>query len=361
MLWRHAHLTYCLNVHPGESLAEVEAAIRGPAAAVKERVSPDRPFGVGLRLSARAAGELEPRAADFRDELAAAGMYAFTVNGFPYGRFHGTRVKEAVHRPDWTSPERLDYTERLARILAVLLPPGIDGSISTSPLAYGKHVPERAFTNLLAAGRTLSRLGTRTGHRISLAIEPEPDCAVETVAEAVDLFDRLRDAGDGEATGPLGICLDACHFATNFESPAGALKRLEAAGVPVPKIQLSVALVVPEGADPVSALTPYADRVWLHQTRVRTAAGEILRYPDLPPALEAAPEGEWRVHFHVPLHTQPRAGLATSAQLLDGEFLNAAIRPGRHIEVETYTFAVLPGRARDVVDSVAAELRWLLD
>lgn len=361
MLYRGSHLSYCLNIHPGESLDEVRDAIRGPAAAVKARICPDAPFGLGLRLSAEAAEELEPTAGALRDELAAAGMYAFTINGFPYGRFHGDEVKESVYEPDWTTAERLEYTVTLGHILAALLPDGVPGSISTSPLVYGKQIPEEAVVNLLAAGRALARIAADTGRPVRLALEPEPDCAVETTAEAIDLFERLRDLGDGEATGPLGVCLDTCHLATNFEDPAGALRRFAAAGVPVPKIQLSASLRVPAGADARSLLTPWIDRVWLHQTRVRTADGEILRYPDLPHALGENPEGEWRVHYHVPLHLEPKAGLATTAGLLTEDFLRLAAVPGRHLEAETYTFEVLPEPPGDVVTSVAGELRWLLD
>ena len=49
-------------------------------------------------------------------------LYVFTINGFPYGCFHGARVKENVYVPDWRTPERRDYTNLLADILADLLP-----------------------------------------------------------------------------------------------------------------------------------------------------------------------------------------------------------------------------------------------
>ena len=43
-------LTYCTNIHPAESWAEVRANLETHVRAVKARVSPDAPFGVGLRL-----------------------------------------------------------------------------------------------------------------------------------------------------------------------------------------------------------------------------------------------------------------------------------------------------------------------
>lgn len=131
-------LTYCTNVHPGESWAEVEANLRRYLPAIKAKVAPDRPFGVGLRLSAEAAAALSQRPAleGLRALLAEEGLYVFTLNGFPYGRFHGEAVKEKVYLPDWREEARLAYTDRLAAILAALLPEGGEGSISTVPGAF---------------------------------------------------------------------------------------------------------------------------------------------------------------------------------------------------------------------------------
>jgi len=359
MRWQGAHLTYCLNIHPGETWEENLAAITTHAAEVKRRVSPDEPFGLGLRLSAQAASELQGRVESFRDYLAQAGMYVFTINGFPYGRFHGTRVKEDVYLPDWSAPERLAYTETLASVLAELLPDGMSGSISTVPVAYGKAIREEAVENILAAGRSLARLEAQTGRRVSLAFEPEPDCLIETTDEAIRFWELLRSRAEAEDLGRLGICVDTCHAAVEFEDPADAIRRLASAGIPVPKIQISSALVVPRGADAAGLLAPFTDEVYLHQTRVKSDAG-LERFSDLPDALGAAPDGEWRVHFHVPLNFAGDGGLGSTASFLDDEFFAEALAPGRHIEIETYSFDVLPGPRGDVVDSIASEFAWLL-
>ncbi len=333
-------------------------AIFTHAVRVKERVSADAPFGLGLRLSAKAAGELVEAPGPFRDELERAGMYVFTVNGFPYGRFHGGRVKQNVYLPDWATPQRLRYTVDLAEILAVLLPKGLSGTISTSPLVYGKDLPATAIENLLATARVLEKIHTRTGREIHLAIEPEPDCTLENTAEVLAFFDLLRRRRDGEIPPHLGICLDTCHHAVNFERPVEVLARLTAAGIPVPKIQLSAALRVREGQPAPALLEPFAEEVYLHQTRVRNAEG-LHSFPDLPAALEAAPDGEWRTHFHVPLHFESPGGLETTADLLDAEFIAAAATPGRHLEIETYTFDRLPGTPGNVVDAIVGEFHWL--
>src|SRR5438132_878800 len=103
MLVGGAHLTYCTNIHPGESWSEVRANLERHVVRVKERIAPRERFGIGLRLSAQAARELAspPLMMAFRRWLDAHDLYVFTINAFPYGAFHGTRVKEDVYRPDW--------------------------------------------------------------------------------------------------------------------------------------------------------------------------------------------------------------------------------------------------------------------
>ncbi len=356
------HLTYCTNIHPGERWAEHFAAIARSLPAVKRRVAPDAPFGVGLRLSADAAADLaEPAAmAAFKEFLAAEGLYVFTLNGFPYGAFHGTRVKDAVYRPDWSTPERLAYTTLLADLLAELLPDGMTGSISTVPCGWAGHgrLGDAMIANLRAADHHLDTLFRRTGRRIALALEPEPGCLLDATADAVPLFRRLG--------GPrhLGLCLDLCHLAVGFEEPAEALALLRAAGIPVHKLQLSAGLrLSPRDAE---ALAPFDDGVYLHQVAARTGAG-LRRYSDLADALACA-DGrtaeEWRVHFHVPLWSERLGRMASTAGVTARMLELHAARPVcGHLEVETYTWDVLPRehRGRDLNDDIARELLWVLE
>ena len=166
------HLMYCLNIHPGESLEEVKSAIRQYAAAVKAAVCPGEPFALGLRLSRLAASELLPMADDFKAFLDDSGFYAVTINGFPYGQFHGRRVKEDVYLPDWTCPERTAYTLDLARILAKLLPEGEIGTISTVPCHYGKQAKPEAMNSLLSMADELARIEQETGKRSFWPLSP---------------------------------------------------------------------------------------------------------------------------------------------------------------------------------------------
>ncbi|MDY6913003.1 MAG: metabolite traffic protein EboE [Planctomycetota bacterium] len=383
-------LTYCLNAHPGESWAENFAAIRNEALRVRDAVAPERPFALGLRLSRQAADELsEPVALSaFREFLEAENLYVFTINGFAYGVFHGTAVKDNVYRPDWRTAERLDYTIALADILAALLPEGAAGSISTVPGSYKSWIhceqDVRDMTDMLAdAALHLSMTKRQTGRHICLALEPEADCYLETAGETVAFFaGPLRKLGTRYLrsrhglsktecrkvlSGHLGVCLDTAHAAVQFEGPAETLARLRAARIAVPKVQLSAAIHLRTSPETLQRLRDFCDAVYLHQVKARTADGKIISYRDLPDALAAAeqtkPDQQWRVHFHVPLFFDGHEGLHSTADELCGEFAEQLAGGAvGHLEIETYTFNVLPEfmQPADVADGIVREYEWVL-
>jgi sugar phosphate isomerase/epimerase len=392
---RTLHLTYCSNIHPGESFAEVLANIRREATQVKARLRPDGPFGLGLRLSARAASELCACAGaldELRAELDQRGMYAFTLNGFPYGVFHGSPVKAHVYRPDWRDPARVAYTDQLIDILRVLLPQGVSGSISTVPVGFRSEIHQRAdidrsVANLLHSAARLYREHERSGLDIALAIEPEPACHLETTAEAVAFIERellsrhalqslARELG---ITSPqaervvrkhVGLCFDTCHAAVEFEHAREAVHAIEAAGVRLAKVQATTGLhVEPVDALRLEALRAFADPIYLHQVvalGMPSHAGETLtRFDDLEDALacpEAADARAWRVHFHVPVFEREISPFTNTQPFLRGAL--AAIVERQlcdQFEVETYTWGVLPEhhRTRALGDMIAEELRWV--
>lgn len=364
-----AHLTYCTNIHPGESWAEVADNLRTHVAAVKARVSPDAPFGVGLRLSARAAQELTDGAlGELKALLAAHDLYVFTINGFPYGTFHGAPVKEAVYRPDWREPERLAYTKQLVDLLRAVLPDGIDGSISTVPGCFRPRGEAPGALDDIAAGLRAAAEYC-AGTRITIAIEPEPCCLIETLDEAIAFFQaHLRGVPN------LGLCLDACHAAVEYEDLPAAIARLAEARIPIAKLQLSAGLrVAPVGPAQRAALVRYADSVYLHQVVARRG-DQLTRYVDLPAALEdratvdqPGQRGgfhEWRVHFHVPIVRDQLGPFASTQDFLAALLaLHRASPLSPHLEVETYTWDVLPPELRDlpIADAVAGELRWVVE
>ena len=388
---RPIHLAYCLNVHPGETWADQLQAIRTHAAGVRARVSRGAPFGLGLRLNRRAASDLaEPGACEaFRDEMRASGQYAFTVNAFPYGVFHGRQVKEQVYAPDWRAAERLEYTLAVAGILAECMPDDTYGSISTVPGTYrcwAKSESDRLTIarNLAACAWHLAALCRRTGREIVLALEPEPDCLLETTEDVRAFFqsNAMRQASDetaaqshagadevaGAVRRHLGVCLDTCHLALQFESPIESVRTLAGAGIRIAKVQLSAALRAPLTADALARLRAFVEPVYLHQTRIRDAAGAMRRWPDLTEELlaELRPQSdaELRCHFHVPLHFREAGDLRSTRGDITALFVAEAARAGcSHFEIETYTFHVLPDplRAADVVESLCREYEDVLE
>jgi len=375
------HLTYCLNVHPGESWAENLQAIRDDACRVRDSICPGRRFGLGLRLGYQAARELEDPAklAELREFLEREDLYVFTVNAFPYGNFHASPVKENVYRPDWTELSRVTYTATVAEILADLLPDGIRGSISTVPVSYkgfslSPQEVQLACENLIRTAEILAGIEERTGKTLLLALEPEPDCLIENTDELLAFYGGPLLEAAGRRAGceqlvrkHLGLCFDTAHAAVEFEDFVSALDSIHAAGIPIAKIQISSALAATGTPESLEALQPFCEPVYLHQTKIRHANGDLAHFADLPEALgkvAPAPGDEWRVHYHVPLFWQgdDRLG-STSGQIRPAirHVLEAGLTD--HLEIETYTFTVLPPALAPATlsDGIAEEFRWLLN
>jgi sugar phosphate isomerase/epimerase len=391
------HLTYCTNIHPADGWPAVFENLRRIAPALKARLSPSDPFGLGLRLSAREARELlEGRhLADFRAFLDREGLYVAIINGFPYGAFHGAPVKTNVYAPDWRDDARVHYTVDLIEILRRLLPDDVDGGVSTAPLSYkpwmsaaGEQDWATITTNVARVAETLARLHQTSGQLLHLDIEPEPDCLLENTSETIEFFERwLFERGAAWLAERLGVthaaaqdalrehirvCFDCCHFAVEFEDPAMAIDRFLAAGIRIGRIQLSSALKVPPSAHAATSrgvearLAPFVESTYLHQVVTRRAAA-LSRFPDLGDALHdggiAATGAESRIHFHVPLFTE-RYDQLESTQDVVRQTLRAVqgTRCARHLEIETYTWDVLPAPLKlDVTESIAREYQWVLE
>lgn len=389
-------LTYCTNIHPSNGWRDVLASLRHYGPALKARIAPDKPFGIGLRLSGQESVELlqGDQLAQFHDLLHAQGLYVFTLNGFPYGPFHNQPVKAVVHAPDWRDEERVQYTLRLVEILAALLPAGMDGGISTSPLSYRAWVNttdasqwQLLACNISRVAAAMAAVFEREGKLLHLDIEPEPDGLLERSEQLVDFFERwLLTHGAEQLAATSGVslqrareqllehvrvCFDTCHVAVAYEAPAAVLDRLEAAGIKVGKIQVSSALRLNFEADTprhelVRALRPFAESTYLHQVIQQNRDGSLYQYPDLPDALQAIDDpqiAQWRVHFHVPIFIE-RYGIFDSTQ--DTILQTFAELKRRHftnqLEIETYTWGVLPPELKvDLAVSISREYEWVLD
>ena len=380
-----SHLAYCTNIHPAETWAETRDALATHVLAVRDRLratghlAPDEPFGIGLRLSAIAARELleNDHLLRFRDWLEETGSYVFTINGFPYGSFHGTRVKEQVFRPDWADPARLEYTQNLFRILAVIARTDVSASVSTLPGSFKSFQADESLIrkHLITMAAFLDELAETTGHDFHLGLEPEPLGHFENEIETVGFFQRLHHDAPNTAAiqRRIGLNYDACHFALQYEPAAASFKLFAQAGIRISKIHLSSALAF-DPADPaaLAAIRSFEEPTYFHQVLLRpTAGGDLRRFTDLPEFFQALDDGaiqandfqEARVHFHIPLDAEPGGPLrSTGFQAREVlEWRRANPTGCDHFEIETYTWAVLPPELQRPVEAqIADEYRWVL-
>ena len=392
------HLSYCSNIHAGETWDATFQNLKIYIPEVKKRLVHKGAFGIGLRLSHEASLVLErpDRLQEFQDWLKKSNAYVYTLNCFPYGGFHRTKVKEQVHAPDWTTEARRDYTIRCFRILAQLLPEGMEGGISTSPLSY-RHwfstdvEKEAAFAqatnHLIDVVEELVRLRRETGKLLHLDIEPEPDGLLENSEELISYFKNwLLSKGKGVLSKRLGIvekeasalildhlqvCYDVCHFAIGYEKPKNTFLKFKKAGIGIGKIQLSAALklLIPDSTNERFSigkrLEEFADTTYLHQVVARTQGGGLVSYPDLPQAitqLNATEDLEWRVHFHVPIFLENYGTFqSTQEDIVEVlKLVKADPSISQHLEVETYTWEVLPEDTHLTLgEAISRELAWV--
>lgn len=373
----HYLLSYCTNVHPCRSREDLEKIISQEARSVQEQCGFD--IGIGLWLPEVVMSEVaqdETVTRSITRLLADRGLQCYSLNAFPFGDFHSERVKEKVYLPDWSDTRRLEYTRMCSDFLAGILTGEDEGSISTLPLAYKQAVQttefyKRAIDQLMQLARDLDRLRHKTGKTIRLAIEPEPYCLLETTAETIQFFERLWDAADKAGIGGLvrqhiGVCYDVCHQAVEFENASVAIRELAAADIRINKVQISCAIELNKPSDEKAreALATFAEQRYLHQTFARHSDGRVISRTDLSQELALDPPSDWqqaekwRVHFHVPVDADHLGPLGTTRpELIRALHAFGQLPYEPHLEVETYTWPVLPGVAsRDVTRGMAREL-----
>lgn len=371
-------ISYCTNVHPGQTVAEVESGLREFTVPVRDNVGD---LAAGLWLARSVVDELvqiDGAVDRFAETLRSAGLTCYTLNTFPFGNFHSERVKENVYLPDWTRDSRVTYTLDCARVLAKLMPDGVtEGSLSTVPLGFKLFDHPEAFLDncaerLIDVAQTLSRIEEDSGKRIRLAIEPEPLCILETTPETQAFFGLLRErAADRNSLDVvneyIGICYDVCHQAVEFEDVAQSIRALAADSIRINKVHISSAIRIEQPADNEEArqaLATFVEPRYLHQTIARQPDGSINRFTDLSEQLAVDPDDtfrsadEWRVHFHVPVDAESLGPLGTTREDLKLALSEVpALDYAPHLEIETYTWEVLPDGGRvSIVDGLTAEV-----
>jgi sugar phosphate isomerase/epimerase len=385
MNFHQSHLAYCTNIHPAETWETTMEVLNTVVLAVRDRLrnanllSATEPYAIGLRLSAVAARELlaGDQLANFKNWLEQTNTYVFTINGFPYGSFHGAPVKEQVFKPDWTERARLEYTQDLFRILAAIARPGTGGaSVSTLP---GSHKTFSADNepirhHLIELAEWLEQLAMETGHDFHLGLEPEPLGHFENTAETLKFFEELHEEAPDSAIirRRIGLNYDACHFALEYDPARWALDVLTEAGIRISKIHLSSALAL-DPSDPaaLAAIRTFEEPIYFHQVLLRAGDGTITRFLDLTEffaavenrTLDPAHFLEMRVHFHIPLDAEMTGPLHSTRDETSEVLAWRKANPTAcdHYEIETYTWGVLPdGLRRPVEEQIAGEYAWVL-
>lgn len=380
MTFRQHHLAYCTNIHPAETWDETFAVLKTDVLAVRDRVAAKEKFAIGLRLSAQAALELleNDNLDQFEAWLKAENCFVFTINGFPYGAFHGTRVKEKVYQPDWTQLSRLVYTEQLFTIIARLCPENSGGSVSTLPGSFKEFEADEnlIFANLYSCALTIENLARETGKDLHLGLEPEPLGHFENTQETLAFFERFFAWCDDQELDKepvqkhIGINYDTCHFALEYDDCRISLDALTGAGLRISKIHLSNALSFdPSDPEALEAIQRFDEPTYLHQVIIKS--GESLtRFKDLPDFLQSLqtepfhlqPQSEGRIHFHIPLYSEPLSPLASTLDHAEAALAYLKDKPVTcpHLEIETYTWGVLPGHLqKGLTDQISAEYDWV--
>ena len=386
------HLTYSTLVHPGDTWSEMWDSLNRYVPQVKARVSPHQSFGVSLRLSASSAQTLTGDRGErerLKEFLHSHDMYLYTVNAFPYGPFKNRVVKKDVYEPDWSTDARSTYTMQVADILADVAAPHVNPSIQSPPLGFKPNVTGPEYVNsfmrhVIGVVAHMVQLEKRTGRTVTLALEPEPACFLETTEEAVAYFKDHLYAADSvrslmTQTGlskpqaetalrnHLGMVYDICHQAVEYEDIGKSLQALADAGIPVFKLQEAAALRVPVVTQEiVEAMRPFAETVYLTQT-VEMRNGKMMRYLNLEDAFAAWARDpgprEWRTHVHVPVFLESIGEhfKTTRFAIEDALKFHKKNKLSPQLEIETYTWDVLPESMKtgSIVDYVQRELDWV--
>jgi hypothetical protein len=270
----------------------------------------------------------------------------------------------------------LNYSKNLAAILAACLPDNCEsGAISTLPLGYKSHwnkqKQQAAIRHLVELMIYLNQLKQQTGKHILICLEMEPDCVLESTDELIEFF-VVQARPQIMFHDHLAVCYDVCHQAVMFEDGYQAIQRIVDANITIGKIQLSSALQALFTGDDDSLLTlllQFCEPKYLHQVKCKNAEGQLIDCFDLSAALEDNRlEGDWRIHFHVPINTghliHPQLKTTRDDLLRVFDFLrdNPSIKPC--LEVETYSWQVLPAGIRpkddlELIAGIVNELRWV--
>jgi hypothetical protein len=385
------HLTYSTLVHPADDWEQLWKSVNTYLPQVKARMAPNQKFGVCLRTSAPSAAALSAdpsKRADLKQFFADNDLYLYTANAFVYGVFKKQIIKEDVYEPDWRTEDRVEYTMQVASLLAHLAPDGIEPSIQSAPLGFkprvtGEDVVEAYTTNVIRVVAHLVKLHKETGKVVTLGLEPEPRCFLETTDETVEYFTKTLFSGAtatrlAKMTGlneadaatamrkHMGVVFDIGHQAVGFEHIPTSLQKLVDNDVQIVKLQEAASMYMPGVTQKtVDALQAFAKTIYLSQT-CQKKDGKTTWFMNLEDAFEdwyknPGPR-DWRTHFHVPVFLNDLGAFGTTRYALEEALAFHKKTPlSAHLEIETYTWDVLPDHLKtgDIVEYVCREMDWV--
>ena len=374
LVWGRQELMYCANVHPTLTPEQLIQVVEQFACNLKQQRALNSML-LGSWINEALLHELqrnEQQLIRWKTLLTQHNLRVKTLNAFPQAKFHGERIKEKVYLPDWSMSERLLYTQNLATFIAQHQDAFAQSvTVSTVPLGYkstwSEAKSEQAANALLSLANFLQMLHQKTGVKIRVCLEMEPDCQLEFVEEAIDFFTRYLCIDENTTVKDyLGVCFDICHQSVMHEDITDSVDKLLQAGIVIGKVQVSSAIRIagqlsPEQGD---VLAPFQHSPYLHQVKIKSS-DKLSAFQDLTVS-ELSFLGDMadtRIHLHVPIHLSVFAqGIETTQQQIKALLAclpNLGYKPD--LEVETYTWGILnpDNKSENLVENLVKEINWL--
>lgn len=393
--YKQFDLTYCSNIYSSDTWNDIFVSLKKNIPKISSKLSTNKPFGIGLRLSNNAATQLleNNNIIVFQEWLNENNYYVSTINGFVYGNFYNTNIKDKVYQPDWTTLERASYNDLLIEILSKLCPIGKEIGFSTSPLGYKFSLnkeKETSYNNLvinylLILLKKLIYIEKLENKTIHIDFEPEADCLLENIHDVINFFEKsllinlaYKLTEDLNLTLPeaknyilkhLRICYDICHQSIQFEDHLKNFEILNKRNIKIGKIQLSSALEINVKKHTLNNLKidldKFKDEIYLHQVVIKNFDGSFTKYRDLPEALENFVDNKesfWRIHYHLPIFAENYNNLFTTRKEIQTiiNFLKTSYITSC-LEIETYTWEILPKELKfNLIESIVREYEWII-
>lgn len=394
----NAHLTYCTNIHKNKTLKDTVNNIKKYAINIKNKVSPNNRFGIGLCLSYNMSLQLVDETAlnNFKHWLSANNLYIFTINGFVHSYFHKKNIKEKIYEPDWGTVERFIFTKNLITILSNLLDTEY-GSISTVPICYKIKIRNRkkkyrviqeSLCYLMEILVLLDKTKREKNKKIVLCFEPEPDCFLENTHDIIFFYKHTlipygtnylnKNYGYTKKNATrkifqhLQICYDACHFAIQHEKPKKTFEMLLKHNITVGKVQLSslVHMYIPRNTFvekiKILKLQNLSTSTFLHQVRTTyKKTKNIHSCVDFSKPINSnecltCVKKTRRIHYHLPIYKNTFLLCNTTKKHLDKTFLELIRKNVIHLEIETYTWlAAKKKNFLNTVESIVKEYEYV--